>query len=122
MTLWEKIKQMYVSIKLETNPYYYCVVDIQQCIDSLYHLMTHTKLNRSQMKEATFYLTSLREYKNVVTYKTAYSHKIPMKDVLVDIYMEVGLAQRFIESVERGEDDEYVDPYLRKDTNTDDHK
>ncbi len=99
MTFVEKLKQMYTSVMLERNPYYYCIVDIQKCISDLKHLMDNHKLDRGQMREATFYLTSLREYKNVVSFKTDYSRKVPMKDVVVDIYMQINSVQRFIEDV-----------------------
>lgn len=99
MTFVEKLKQMYTSVMLERNPYYYCIVDIQKCIGDLQHLMNNHKLDRSQMREATFYLTSLREYKNVVNFKSDYSRKVPMKDVVVDIYMQINSVQRFIDEV-----------------------
>lgn len=99
MTFVEKLKQMYTSVMLERNPYYYCIVDIQKCIGDLQHLMNNHKLDRSQMREATFYLTSLREYKSVVNFKTDYSRKVPMKDVVVDIYMQINSVQRFIDDV-----------------------
>ncbi len=99
MNLSDKIKQMWISLKLEQNPHYYTVVDIQECMDELHKIMTGHKLDRTQMREATCYLASLREYKNVVSLKSTYSQTVNMKALINDVYMEINTVSRFIKSV-----------------------
>lgn len=99
MTFWDKVKQIWVQLQLEKNPHYYTVLDIQHCLDELSHIMSRHKLDRTQMREATFYLQSLREYKNVVSMRSSYSRTVNMKELLADVYMEINTANRFIDNV-----------------------
>lgn len=99
MTFFEKVKQVWIQLNLEKNPNYYTVLDIQRCINEISHVMTKHKLDRTQMREATFYLQSLREYKDVIGMKTNYSQTVNMKELIGDVYMEINTANKFVDSV-----------------------
>ena len=99
MTFFDKVKQVWVQINLEKNPHYYTVLDIQRCLNELSHVMSKHQLDRTQMREATFYLQSLREYKDVVSLKSNYSKTVNMKELISDVYMEINTANKFIDSV-----------------------
>lgn len=99
MTFLERVKQVWIQLNLEKNPHYYTVLDIQKCLNRIQQLMRKHKLDRTQMREATFYLQSLHEYKGVVSLKNNYSKHVNMKELIADVYMEINTVNKFIESV-----------------------
>lgn len=99
MNIIQVIKQMWVSIRLEKNPYYYYLVDIQRAINDLHHMMTKHKLTRDQMKDATLYVTMLRDYKKIIERKTGRTDKIEIEQILSDVQTNINSVNKFIKKV-----------------------
>lgn len=108
MTLWQKIKQLYISLRLEKNPYYYALVDIQKAIDDLHHIMTQHQLQRHEMKDATVFITQMKGYKRTLSIKTPNSDSEEVSNLLADICRDINSIQEFIKKV-HDENGEHVD-------------
>lgn len=99
MTLWEKIKQLWISLRLEKNPYYYTTLDIQKAINDLHHVMTEHKLSRRHMQDATIYVTVLRDHKRVLNIRSQRPSVQGDKQLLDEINVTINAVNKFIDKV-----------------------
>lgn len=99
MNFFDKVKQLWISLRLEKNPYYYYTVDIQDTINRLHHVMTEHKLSRQEMKDATLYVTTLRDYKRIIGDKLGRSNSSEMEQILNDLQLTMASISDFISRV-----------------------
>lgn len=105
MNFFDKVKQLWISLRLEKNPYYYYMVDIQSMINDLHHVMTEHKLNRNDMKDATLYITILRDYKRLILSKLGRSNSSEMEQIINDLQLTMTAISNFITKVHNEDTD-----------------
>lgn len=85
MNLYDIIKQLYISIRLETNPHYFTLVDIKRALTRCHKVISKFRLERDELEQLVYYQESLKDYLRVFSGKSEYDVD---SDDLVAIAME----------------------------------
>lgn len=104
MTVIDKIKQLWISLRLEKNPYYYYVIDIQDTINKLHHIMTGQKLSRPNMKSAALYISLLRDYKRMISVKSGRVDVHEMQNIINEVQLVLTSVSKFMQKVNNNND------------------
>lgn len=101
MNLYDLIKQIYISIKLETNPHYYTLVDIKRALARCHRVVSKFRMERDEMEQLVYFQESLKEYLRVFSGKSEYN--VTTDDLValaMDCYNEINDLDWFLRDIE----------------------
>lgn len=97
LSWYDRIKQMYIAIRLEKNPHFYVVVDINRTLKQIRKVLKSRRIERDEIEELVFHIQTLSLYRSIflksrsVTYdKTAMS---------IDVYDYINTVNQLIKRI-----------------------
>lgn len=101
LNLYDLIKQLYISIRLESNPNYYTLVDIKRALKRIHKIIQTRRVERDEMELLVYYQESMKQYMKVFTGKSEYEvEEGDYVSIAMDCYNEISEMDWFLKEIE----------------------